>query len=427
MRSSAVRDALAPQDFLYTQATLGKKTSFRIIGSILDILVAPDDPAAVVDAVADSQIRLVTTTITEKGYCISSGKIDRQHRAFRQDLSTLTQPQTIYGYLAAAIIRRCINSDPALTIVCCDNIQNGGSCLRSGVNQILEAHYPRALVWATQCVAFVSSMVDRVTPSSGDDLKQLVASNHGLEDAWPVAAEPFSQWVIENGFIGPRPPLDKAGALFVDDVAPYELMKLRFLNAAHSIISSLAYLCGDHFIHEALRHKAVFDFVKLALTRNVLPVAVVPKGSDPLKYIDLIFDRFQNSLLPYSVLQVGSDSSQKIQQRLLPTIDDALEHQGDAHFLSFALAAWVAFIQKALEKDELDDVLRKQFSQVQPTSGEDMVVQFLRLAGAQDYRFFKNADFMISLMSHHQAIAEFGIEPALIDFLESTGKRASHA
>lgn len=419
MRSPQLHNALAPQDFLYTQVTLGPDTSYRIVGAIKDILVAPEDPARVINAVANAKTQVVTTTITEKGYCLASGALDDNHDGLRKDMAALDHPRTIYGYLAAAIIRRCHEDASPLTVVCCDNIQSGGEHLQTGVNKLLSQHCQKSCDWARQQVSFVSSMVDRVSPATDAQLKKSVAAQLQLTDEWPVAAEPFSQWIIQDNFAGGRPPFDRVGALFVDDIAPFEQMKLRFLNAGHSIAATLGYLAGDRSIHQALERAPILAFVKHALLNNVLPVTEMPQGSDGEMYIQDVLSRFQNSALPYAVLQVGTDSSQKIQQRWLPTIDDALAVKRDTSCFSFILAAWVIYIQTALNSNELSDPLLKELSQLSKENGSAIARRFLALAGGENFGFINDDDFMAGVNSHYKAITELGIERTLTDFLDA--------
>lgn len=419
MRSPGIRNALAPQDFLYTQITLGTDTTFRLVGAIQEILVAPENPAAVIDAVADNQTQLVTTTITEKGYCLSSGELDSQHPGIIQDLGSLEQPQTIYGYLAAAIIKRCQNNGTPFTVLCCDNMQGGGDHLKEGVRLLLQAHASESQQWTKENVAFSSSMVDRVSPATDENLKQQVANHWGVIDEWPVAAEPFSQWVIEDNFAGQRAPFDKVDAQFVGDIAPYEQMKLRCLNAGHSMISSLGYLAGDRTIQEALSRPSILHFVRQALVMNVLPATQIPTGSDGMAYIQQLLDRFQNSALPYTVLQVGSDSSQKIQQRWFPSIDDALNQGSDTSYLAFALAAWTRYIVDALDREDLNDPLKIEFSEVMQRTIETPARPILALAGADKFHFFHTPDFLTGVKDYYRAISTLGIEGALANFLES--------
>lgn len=419
MRSPDMRNNLALQNCLYTLAILGKVTSYRIIGAIQDLLVAPQDPQSVLEIVANNQTQLVTTTITEKGYYLTSGEINREHPDIVKDFESLKVPKTTYGYLAAAIVIRCANKGAPLTVLCCDNIHAGGEFLLDGVRMLLERHSPDALTWMNTNVVFSSSMVDRVTPSTDQGLKDKVAKELGVHDASPVAAEPFTQWIIENRFAGVRPPFDRAGALFVDDIAPFEQIKLRFLNAGHSILAALGYLADDRFIHEALQRPTFARFTEQTLKINVMPVTHVPEDVSGEAYINQVLERFRNSNLPYAVLQVGSDSSQKIQQRLLPTIDDALAQGGDVSHLAFAISAWVCFIRKALLNDELNDPLHDEFADYIPANNEGDVKGVLKIAGADRFNFYNDASFMVSVHQFHHSINDVGVEQAIDTFFNT--------
>ncbi|QHJ13010.1 Polyol:NADP oxidoreductase [Paraglaciecola mesophila] len=414
LRSSSMRDKLAPQDCLYTLAILGEQeTDYRVIGSMLNLLVGPEDPEAVIELLADQQTQLVTTTITEKGYYLKDGVIDVECDDISYDLRSISLPKTTYGYLAAGLIKRSSLGDLPITVLCCDNMNGGGECLKEGVRLLLAEHSPETLPWVNANVAFSASMVDRVTPATSDTLKDKVTQALGVVDTAPVATEPFSQWIIEDRFAGARPAFDKAGALFVEDIAPFERVKLRFLNAGHSMLAALGYLAGDRFIHDALRRSSLARFTEQALKNDVMPVTLVPAVIDAETYIAQVFARFRNANLPYAALQVGTDSSQKIQQRWFPSIDAALEQDRDANYLAFAVAAWVHFIHKALVNDDLNDPLKADFVRCSSSGQSSDAKVFLALAGANKFRFFEHADFMASIHQYHCVINDIGVEQAI--------------
>lgn len=410
MRSPDMRDNLAPQDFLYTQATLGELTDYRIIGSITDILVAPENPQAVIDIIANNTTQLVTTTITEKGYCLTQGEIDQTDPLIVSDLTTIDAPKTTYGFIAAALIKRCNQEGLPITILCCDNVHNGGEHLRLGVELMLAKHSTSTQLWLKDNVSFASSMVDRVTPATNEKLISSVGEQLGLSDSAPVAAEPFTQWIIEDNFAGRRPPFDNVGAQFVKDIPPFENVKLRFLNASHSILAAMGYLAGDKFIHEALQRPTLADFAEQALINNVIPVTLIPDAIGINVYIQEVLARFHNQNLPYAVLQVGTDSSQKIQQRWFPSIDDAIEQQSDYTYLALSVAAWVHYIKKALLNNDLNDPLQAEFSTI---NTKNDVNAYLALAGADTFNFFKDSDFMDKVKKYHALIDQLGIIAAI--------------
>lgn len=421
LRSPSMQEALAPQDYLYTVATLGETVEYRIIGAIKEIYVAPETPEAVIDRLAKPTTQLVSSTITEKGYYLGPNGIDFDHPDLKAELASLETPRTIYGFLARGLIQRQQNDLPGskLTILCCDNISGGGEFLKAGVERLLQTHDKTALTWTRENAGFISSMVDRVCPATHDDLRDAVQHAIGCEDAWPVSAEHFRQWCIEETFTGERPAFDTVGATFAADIAPFEKMKLGYLNAAHTLASTLGYLFGDIFVHEALARPALFTFMRDALYKNVLPHAAVPQGYDGAVYIEDVIKRFQNEKLPYANLQVGTDSSQKIQQRWFPTLDAAIKQSSEASYFAFCLGAWCVFIETALANDVLNDPQHARLKDVETSRIDDRVRAYLKIANADKFAFFKDADFMSAVIRGAEDIKAQGIDSALNRFLSS--------
>lgn len=421
LRSSSMKDALAPQDYLYTLATLGHTTEYRIIGAIKEIHVAPEDPSAVIHRIANPATQLVSSTITEKGYYLGPNGIDFDHPDLKAELSSLDSPKTIYGFLARGLIQRHHNQHPSakLTIMCCDNITGGGEFLKAGVERLLQTHDLDSFTWSQEAITFISSMVDRVCPATDEGLRTQVEQETGCVDAWPVSAEPFKQWIIEDNFQGQRPAFDKVGADFVPDIAPFEKMKLGYLNAAHTLASTLGYLFGDTYVHEALERPALFTFMRDALYKDVLPHAAVPLGYDGATYIEGVIKRFQNAKLPYANLQVGTDSSQKIQQRWFPTLDDAIWNKSEVPYFAFCLAGWCIFVKTALANNALNDPQKDPLKRVNTTSLEERALSYLKIANAEKFEFFNNPNFMTNVLGYAKDIKTFGIEAALDKFLES--------
>jgi len=445
MRSAQIRDSLAPQDFLYSQATLMGRTDgdtgheigdeighdighdiggernkiegsneLRVVASILNILVAPENPQAVISQVADPAIQLVTTTITEKGYYLTSGRIDQNNPLFQQDTLSLSTPSTIYGYLAAALVKRFQTGAP-LSIVCCDNVQGGGQHLRDGVETLLGIRDSATLDWAKNNVSFASSMVDRVAPATDTSLIKRVGEILDLEDASPVSAEPFSAWIIEDNFAAVRPALDSVGVIFSKDVTLFEQMKLRLLNAGHSIIAVLGYLTNHDTIHQTLNTPEIRQFCLEILHSVALPITRLPAEILGEAYIVELIQRFENSGVPYRVQQVNTDSSQKIQQRWFPVIDDALAESVDTQGMSLLVAAWVHYIQLAIDKDQLIDPRSDAFSAA--VNNKENVEQFLHIAGAKEFAFFSAKPFMQSVAHYYDTIAATGIAAVLTAYL----------
>ena len=418
LRSESMKEALAPQDYLYSLAVLGETTEYRVIGSLQNILVAPLESQAVIDLLAKLTTELVSSTITEKGYYIGADGLNFDHPDLQAELASLDTPKTIFGFLARGIMQRAKNTGgpDLLTIMCCDNISGGGAYLKNGVETLLERHDKTALAWSKQNVSFISSMVDRVCPATDEALRAKALKDTKRQEAWPVSAEPFSQWIIEKDFAGARPAFDKVGAVFVDDIAPFERMKLRYLNCSHTMISTLGYLSGFTYVHEALKHPDILNFTRQALYENVLPNAQVPNGYDGADYIESVIGRFQNGNLPYGTLQVGTDSSQKIQQRWFSTIDQALANNASTSYFEFCFGAWVVFIKTALENAVLNDPKIQEFKKV---NSETVVKSYLAIANADKYEFFQSQRFMLSVKNYADQIQELGIESVLSEFLNS--------
>ena len=419
LRSASMQQDLEPQDYLYTLATLSETTQYQIIGAIKSVLVAPSDPQAVIDLIAKHSTQVVSSTVTEKGYYLASGEVDFAHANLQAEVKSLDNPVTLYGFIAAGIIKRFEQADVAspLTVMCCDNISAGGEKLKDGVLYLLSQHSAKALAWAKTHVSFISSMVDRVCPATDDALKASVLRDTGREDLRPVSAEPFRQWVIEDNFAGERPAFDSVGAVFVDDISPFEDMKLGYLNAAHTMISSIGHLSGDRFVHESLMRPEVLEFTQRALHENVLPNAAVPTGYDGKAYIQDVIKRFQNGNLPYANLQVGTDSSQKIQQRWFPTIEQAVTRGADTSFFEFCLGAWVVFVQSALATNELNDPMKTELSQATSDDLSDTVASYLKIANVEKFEFSKNSNFITSVQTHASNIKSVGIASALQEVL----------
>jgi fructuronate reductase len=234
-----------------------------------------------------------------------------------------------------------------------------------------------------------------------------------------VSAEPFSQWIIEDKFAGPKPPLDEVGVIFTDDIIKYQQMKLRFINASHSIIAVLAHLTGHKNIHDALEHPPILEFVGRVLRESILPVTDIPEGYEGSDYIIDVIQRFQNSALPYSAQQVNTDSSQKINLRWFPTIDDALMKSNDTTLMSFMIAAWVVYIEKALEDDELSDPLHAELFKIHQ-NGSTNIGQFLKAIGADKFSFMDSSSFMADVTRAYETLSYTDVSIAITDVLNET-------
>lgn len=347
LRSPDTREALAPQDGLYTLAVNAPEgPRYQVIGAISRVIVAPEDPEALLKALCLPSVRIVTLTITEKGYCreAASGLLDENHPDIRHDIAHPRAPVSAPGYLVAALRRRRAAKIPPFTLLCCDNLPANGRTLRAVVMRLAALNDPELAEWIGREVAFPCTMVDRIVPATTDEDRARVAQALGVEDAWPVMAEPFSQWVIEDHFPQGRPAWEKAGAEFVEDVAPYELMKLRMLNGAHSLMACLGGLAG---------HAHVFDAANHASFRPLLDrywhemSATLPRegGPDPAAYVAALKQRYANPAIRHKLAQIAMDSSQKIPQRWLTPLLE-LKAAGLPHgTLLLGFVSFIAYMQ----------------------------------------------------------------------------------
>ncbi|WP_328998666.1 mannitol dehydrogenase family protein [Kribbella sp. NBC_00709] len=345
-RSATVRDQLAPQDGLYSvlERGLGDPT-VQVIGSIRDVLTAPEDPEAVVARIADPAVTVVTLTVTEKGYRAAGAGLDLDDPEIRADL-TGRPPRTVVGQLAAGIARR----EEPLTIVSCDNLVANGPFLRKLVTDYFDAlgKVPDTF----EATRFPASMVDRIVPATTEDDRAEAARLLGVRDEAVVVAEPFLQWIIENDFAGDRPAWERGGAVLTADVAPWEQAKLRMLNATHSMLAYLGALRGYETIAEAVRDEELAGFSRALMTDDVVPTLTPPDGLDLAAYGDSVLERFANPALKHRTRQVAMDGSVKLPVRMLGTVRDRLAAGAEPRMISLAVAAWMVYV---LRTPDLDD------------------------------------------------------------------------
>jgi fructuronate reductase len=346
LRRPDTKEALEPQDFLYTLAIRDASgTGCRIIGSILDIIDATRQPARLLETMADPRIRIVSLTVTEKGYCHdpSSGEIDRNHPDIVHDLAHPGEPVSAPGFILEAIEMRRRAGTPPFAVMSCDNLPANGETTRRIVTGFAALRDPQLAAYIEENVAFPGTMVDRIVPATTDADRHTVSELIGMEDAWPVTAEPFTQWVIEDSFPQGRPPFETVGAQLVADVEPFELMKLRMLNGSHSTMSYLGYLAGHHYVSDAVADPAIRRLIHGLMTEEVIPTLPMPR-SDLERYRDDLLERFANPALQHRTWQIAMDGSQKLPQRLLGTIRARLEKGQGIDRLALGVAAWMRYV-----------------------------------------------------------------------------------
>ena len=343
LQSAGMRDRLVPQGFAYTALEAGPKgDTAQIVDVIENILVAPEDPAALLAAMADPAVRIVSLTVTEKGYCHlpASGALNFDHPDIVQDLAN-PLPRSAIGYLVRALALRRQAGVAPFTLLSCDNLPHNGAVLRGVVLQFARALDADLADWIAQNARFPATMVDRIVPATKPEDLARVTTATGLLDAAPVIHEPFRQWVIEDDFVGgARPDFAAVGVQMVRHVAPFELMKLRMLNGTHSALAYLGYLAGFETISDTVADPDFAAFAQL-LWAEITPVLTPPQGVDLQAYAAALLARYQNPAIRHRCWQIAMDGSQKLPQRILGTMAEA---KGDCPGLALAVAGWMRYV-----------------------------------------------------------------------------------
>ncbi len=359
LRSPETADALVPQDGLYTVAIRsGLGEQLRVIGAVRRLLVAPRDPAALLDDMTDPAVRIVSLTVTEKGYCHdpATGELQPDHPDVVADLAAPERPRGVPGVLVEALRRRRATGVAPFTVLCCDNLPENGRTVGRVLVQFAGLRDPAVGRWIEDAVAFPSTMVDRIVPTTSDADRAAIEARLGVADAWPVMTEPFTQWVIEDRFSNGRPRFEDAGAELVSDVAPYEQMKLRLLNASHSTLAYLGYLAGYETISDVMADPAYVRLVQGLMDEEVTPTLPLTPGANLAGYKRSLLERFANPALKHRTWQIAMDGSQKLPQRLLGTIRDRLTAGAPIPRLALGVAGWMRYVTGTDEQGRPIDV-----------------------------------------------------------------------
>ncbi len=347
LRSPDVRDRLVPQDGLYTAVEKSPDgTRRRIIGSVREVLFLGDERDAVRTRLIEPETKIVSLTITEKGYCHdpATGKLNPAHPDIAHDLAHPHQERSAIGLIAAALDARRLSHGRAFTVLCCDNLPHNGALVRGLVLAFAEMRDPALSRWIGEHAQFPSTMVDRIVPATTESD---IADNDaalGLHDAAPVMHEPFKQWAIEDRFVDGRPAWERVGAQLVADVAPFEAMKLRLLNGSHSALAYLGFLAGHEYIYQVAAQPPFVAYMRKMMEREVAPTLEVPQGVDLRSYQQALVRRFGNPALPHRTQQIAMDGSQKLPQRLLGTVRDNLAAGRSVDLLALAIAGWMRYV-----------------------------------------------------------------------------------
>ena len=332
-------DVLAAQDGLYTllQENPDGSRDARVIGSIVDYRYAPDDPESVIELLAAPSTRIVSLTITEGGYNIDS--LDNEG-------------VSVFGLVAEALARRRERGIASPTIVSCDNIEGNGEVARQAFTTYADRVHPGLAEWISAHTRFPNSMVDRITPVTTPEVIAALESEFGVEDQWPVAAEPFTSWVLEDDFSDGRPPLEDVDVLLVDDVTPYELMKLRLLNASHQSLCYFAYLAGYRLVHDAAGDPLFAEFLREYMDSEATPTLKPVPGIDLPDYKRTLIERFANPGVRDTIARLCAGSSDRIPKWLLPVIRENLKTGAPIRLSAATVASWARYAEGVDEEGQ---------------------------------------------------------------------------
>jgi mannitol 2-dehydrogenase len=420
-------EVMAAQDGLYTLVVKHPDgtADARVIGSIIEYLFAPDDPEAVVEKMAAASTRVVSLTVTEGGYNVNSvtGAFDADEPGVAADLQPGAVPRSAFGLVIEALVRRRDRGLAPFTVVSCDNIQHNGAIAQRAFAAFAALRDPELGRWVEAEVPFPNSMVDRITPATTDEDRSEVAERYGVDDGWPVVSEPFAQWVLEDRFGLGRPALEEVGVQLVDDVEPYEMMKLRLLNSSHQALCYFARLAGYRLVHDAAQDPLFRRFLLGYMEDEGTPTLRPVPGVDLAEYRQAVVDRCSNAEIRDTVARLAFDGSERMTKWLLPVVRDNLAGGGEVRRSAAVFAAWARYCEGVDEEGEPIDVVDRRRDALLERAGRQREDPLAFLADRElfgdlvdDERF--TSHYCATLASLHERGARATLQ-ALVDELES--------
>jgi mannitol 2-dehydrogenase len=415
---------LEKQNGLYTLMVTEPDGSLnaRIIGSIVGYLFAPDDPGAAIMKLTSPEIKIITLTITEGGYNFNTATGDFQFTepSVQWDITHPEKPVTIFGYLTQALKLRQKKCLPGVTIQSCDNIQKNGDTLKRVLLSYINTAEPELISWVERNVTFPNSMVDRITPVTLPEVSEIIIKKFGFTDSWPVVSEPFIQWIVEDNFCQGRPSWEKAGVQFVHDVGPYEKMKIRLLNAGHSILGFLGSIHGCTTVDEAVRIPHIKTFLRDFMDHEATPLLGSVEGINLEDYKETLLQRFGNPFIKDQLSRICSESSAKIPKFLLPTINEHLQGGGPIKRGTLVVAAWCRYLELAGDPEFNLNVQDKAGDILLRTAGESL--------NSDPLAFLKNKEIFGDLVNSERfvntylkiidVLRKYGIETTIRDLVQ---------
>ena len=363
-----MHEVMSRQDCLYTLVVKhpGGSIEPMVVGSMVRYLFAAEDPDSVLAALTDPATRIVSLTITEGGYRVhaASGEFDADDPGIQADLRPDALPSTAFGFIVEALSRRRVSGAAPFTVMSCDNIQGNGEVARRMIGAFATLKDPQLADWILHEVDFPNSMVDRITPITTDADRQLLAERFGVQDGWPVVCEPFTQWALEDRFGSGRPPLEEAGVQVVADVAPYELMKLRLLNASHQALCYLGYLSGYRYVHEVCADDLFVRFLLGYMDEEATPTLAPVPGVDLRQYKHQLIERFANAEVRDTLTRLCAESSDRIPKWLVPVIREQLAKGRPVGRSALVVASWARYAEGVDESGQPITVVDQRHDEV---------------------------------------------------------------
>jgi fructuronate reductase len=425
LKTLSLRDALAPQDGLYTLSELDVAPSVRVIGAIREVLVASEDATAVSRRLAAADTSIVTITVTEKGYCLDgAGNLDFEHPDIVHDLRNPQAPRSLIGWLAHGLQLRHERALAPFQVLSCDNLADNGLLLQRAVLAFARRRGRILADWIEARTRFPRTMVDSITPATDAPLRRRVAQALGLQDAWPVQREPFVQWVVEETDAPRQPDWKAVGVTMSRDIPAYGQAKLRLLNGAHSTLAYLGLLAGLETVAQAMAEPALATFLQCLMLEDIQPTLTAQAGEPLTNYTQSILKRFKNPLVQHRLAQIAWDGSQKLPIRVLGTVADAIRAGRPLTRLALPIAAWMHFIRaRAGSAEAIVDPLHELLGACgRGTCGEakhDLRL-FLELPGVFPASLRHDAEFVRVLGAAYDLIAGRGALAAVAQTLART-------
>ena len=418
----ALINAMTSQDCLYSVLERSKDNdACRIIGAVREVIHAPSETARLIDHIADTNIKIISLTITEKGYCYDEEKnLDKKNSLLLEDTFLKEKVSTIFGYVLKGLQARRERKSGPVTILSCDNLPGNGDLTKKLFMQFTALADASMFAWIAENVAFPNSMVDRITPMATEASRQLIVEKYAIEDQCPVICEAYRQWIIEDTFIAGRPRLEDVGVQFVKDVEPYEKMKVRLLNGSHSALSYIAYLMGHRNVDEAMADPRLFQFITGYMRQDVVPTLEPVPGINLAQYQEVLLERFSNPAIRDQVQRLAEDGSQKVRNALIPPLLRQIETGSSFHHLVFALAAWYRYLNGVDEQGsniEIKDPMLKTLAECAKNYPTDPTL-FLQMDSIFDARLLQCLSFTTLFESYLGQIHRVGIARALESFLQ---------